>query len=72
MAAGLRTDAENRAGIILPFLDSATIPSDLRGYVSVAIAEGLMQGDTLFRPQGNLSRADLARAIAAIQRRAVR
>jgi serine protease AprX len=71
-AAGLRPEAENRAGIVLPFLDSASIPPDLRGYVSVAIGEGFMQGDTLFRPQGNFNRADLARAIAAIQRRAVR
>jgi serine protease AprX len=71
-AAGLRTEAENRAGIVLPFLDSATIPSDLRGYVSVATGEGLVQSDTLFRPQSPFNRADLARAIAAIQRRAVR
>jgi hypothetical protein len=47
-AAGLRSEADSRAGIPLAFLDSASIPSQLRGYVSVAVSLGLLQGDTLF------------------------
>ena len=70
-AAGLRSDAEARAGNPLPFLDAAGIPSDLKGYVAVAISTGLLQADTNFRPQAGLSRAELAHAITVIETRAV-
>lgn len=70
-AAGLRTEAESRSATPLAFLDSRNIPSELRGYVSVAISRGLMQGDTLFRPGAPLTRAELAHAIAVIGRQAV-
>ena len=70
-AAGLRSDAEANAGAPLPFADSLSIPSSLRGYVSVAVSKGLMQGDSTFRPQATLTRADLARANAVIQRLAI-
>jgi hypothetical protein len=70
-AAGLRSDAEARAGIPLTFLDAGSIPEVYSGYVSVAISRGLLQGDTLFRPQAALTRVELAHAIAVIERRAV-
>ena len=64
-------EAEARAGIPLSFLDAASIPNEFRGYVSVATSRGLIQSDTLFRPQGVLTRAELAHAIAVIERRAI-
>jgi serine protease AprX len=70
-AAGLRTEAETKAGTPLAFLDARNIPSELRGYVSVAISKGLLQGDSLFRPDTAVTRAELAHAIAALERRAI-
>lgn len=70
-AAGLRADAEAKAGTPLTFLDAAGIPNELKGYVAVAISTGLLQADTNFRPQAGLSRAELAHAIAVIETRAV-
>lgn len=70
-AAGLRSDAEAKAGTPLPFLDNAAIPSALKGYVAVAVSQGLLQADTNFRPQAVLSRADLAHAITVIETRAI-
>ncbi len=67
--AGLRSEAEAKAGIQLNYIDAATIPSELRGYVSVAVAHGLMQATTEFRPHSMLTRAELASGIAAFQRR---
>ncbi|MGI8732175.1 MAG: S8 family serine peptidase [Pyrinomonadaceae bacterium] len=68
-AAGLRTEAEAKAGTPLAFLDAASVPDQLRGYVSVAIAEGLLHGDSFFRPQNPLTRGELAQAVALIERR---
>jgi hypothetical protein len=68
-AAGLRSEAEARAGTTLAFLDGYTVPSELRGYVSLAVSEGLIHGDSLFRPQNPLTRAELAQAIALIESR---
>ena len=70
-AAGLRSEAEAKAGIPLAFLDVASVPNEFRGYVSVAISLGLLQGNSLFRPQAALTRAELAHAIAVIERRAI-
>jgi serine protease AprX len=70
-AAGLRSDAEAKAGSPLPFLDASGIPNELKGYVAVAISTGLLQADTNFRPQAGLSRAELAHAITVIETRAV-
>ena len=70
-AAGLRSEAEAKAGAPLAFLDAKNIPSELRGYVSVAISKGLLQGDTLFRPEASVTRVELAQAIAALERRAI-
>jgi hypothetical protein len=70
-AAGLRSEAEAKAGTPLPYSDALTMSSAMRGYVWVAISKGLMQADGAFRPQGAFNRADLARATAMIQRRAI-
>jgi serine protease AprX len=70
-AAGLRSEAESRAGILLGYTDASSIPSELRGYVWVAISKGLIQADTAFRPNANFTRGDLARANAVIQRLAI-
>ena len=70
-AAGYRSEADSKAGILLGYTDAFSIPSELRGYVSVAVTRGLLQADTAFRPQGIMTRADLARASALIQRKAV-
>jgi serine protease AprX len=69
-ASGLRSEAEAKAGAPLAFLDATSIPFELRGYVSVAIAQGLLQGDSLFRPQVAVTRAELAHAMAVIEGRA--
>lgn len=66
-AAGLRQEAEAHSGP-LAFFDAASIPAQFRGYVSVAVSRGLIESDLLFRPQSSFKRADLARAIAVIQR----
>jgi serine protease AprX len=70
-AAGLRSEAEASVASPLPILDGESIPRELRGYVSVAVSEGLLQADTLFRPQAGLTRAELAHAMALIQTRAI-
>lgn len=68
-AAGLRSEAEARAGAPLALLDAGMIPNELRGYVSVAIAQGLMHSDALFRPLSPLTRGELAQAIALLEKR---
>jgi hypothetical protein len=70
-AAGLRSEAEARAGTPLTFLDAASIPAELRGYVSVAVSRGLLQANTLFRPQSGLTRVELAHAMAVIEAQAI-
>ncbi|MGH9905294.1 MAG: S8 family serine peptidase, partial [Pyrinomonadaceae bacterium] len=70
-AAGLRSEAEAKAGTPLTFLDAQSIPSDLRGYVSVAVSRGLLSGGTLFQPQSSLTRAELAHALAIIEKLAI-
>jgi serine protease AprX len=70
-AAGLRSEAESKL-TALPYLDAASIPYELRGYVSVAVSRGLLSTDSsYFRPQNPLTRAELAHAMAVIQNRAV-
>jgi hypothetical protein len=68
-AAGLRSEAEAKAATPLAFLDASAIPGELRGYVSVAVSSGLLQAGTTFRPDGTFTRADLAHAVAVIERR---
>ena len=66
-AAGLTQRAET-GEVLLTYTDAASIPSELRGYVDVAVREGLLTADSAFRPEAPLTRADLARAVAALVR----
>jgi serine protease AprX len=69
-AAGLRAEAEGRAGTLLTVADADAIPSELRGYVAVALDHGLLAAEGgVFRPQGLLTRAELAHAMATIANR---
>jgi serine protease AprX len=65
-AAGLRAEAESKAGAFLPYTDAATIPYDLRGYVQVAVAKGLINSTQQFNPSGAITRAELARGVSTI------
>lgn len=69
-AAGYRAEAESKSGALLPYLDSTSIPTEYRGYVSVAVSRGLMQAGLWFRPQAAFTRAELAHAIAVIETKA--
>jgi serine protease AprX len=63
-AAGLRTQAESGSGT-LAFTDATSIPPSLRGYVAVAVQNGLIKTNGVtFNPQGSFTRADLAHAMA--------
>jgi serine protease AprX len=66
-AAGLRSLAESLAGTSLPLTDAFSIPSNLRGYVKVALDRGLMTADgNIFRPNDAMKRVELAHAMAGI------
>ncbi|HEX8141473.1 MAG TPA: S8 family serine peptidase [Pyrinomonadaceae bacterium] len=66
-AAGLRSEAEAKNSAPLLLTDASAIPSNLRGYVAVAMARGLLTAEGgSFRPQSALTRAELAHAIVAI------
>jgi len=68
-AAGLRSEAESRAGCSLPVSDASSIPYSLRGYVWVALNRGLMTADGgVFRPNSAMKRAELAHAMVGIIR----
>ena len=68
-AAGLRSEAESKAGISLTVSDAATIPSSLRGYVWVALDRELMTADGgVFRPNDAMKRVELAHAMVGIAR----
>ncbi len=65
-AAGLRQQAETGT-YTLTYLDAASIPTSLRGYVAVAVQNGLIRvTGTTFNPQGSFTRMDLAHAMARI------
>ncbi|HKY30432.1 MAG TPA: S8 family serine peptidase [Pyrinomonadaceae bacterium] len=66
-AAGLRAEAESKSGALLPYLDAASIPSQYKGYVAVAVSKGLVQTDLWFRPQAAFTRAELAHGMTVIQ-----
>jgi hypothetical protein len=68
-AAGLRAEAESRAGAVLTYTDAQAIPWELRGYVQVAVQNGLISSPSQFSPGAPLTRAELARGVAAIVRR---
>ena len=66
-AAGLRSVAESQSSSALTVLDALSIPTELRGYVSLAISKGLLTSGSYFYPQRGLTRAELAHAIAVLQ-----
>ncbi|MCA1615991.1 MAG: S-layer homology domain-containing protein, partial [Acidobacteria bacterium] len=68
-AAGLQSEAEAKANDpLLQLTDAASVPATLRGYVSVALARGLLAPEqSAFRPQTALTRLELARAAAVLQ-----
>lgn len=70
-AAGLGSEAEAKKNAPLPVSDALSIPTDLRGYVYVALARGLVAQETTFRPQSSFTRGELAHALAVIQKLAV-
>jgi serine protease AprX len=68
-AAGLRQQAET-GSYTLTYLDGGSIPASLRGYVAVAVQNGLIgSSNSYFNPQGNFTRMDLAHALAQIAAR---
>jgi serine protease AprX len=65
-AAGLRQQAES-GSYALTYTDAASIPSSLRGYVAVAVQNGLIStSGTTFNPQASFTRLDLAHAMARL------
>ena len=68
-AAGLRSQAESLAGTPLSVSDAPQIPSNLRGYVKVALDRGLMTADgQVFRPNDAMKRHELAKAMSGMAR----
>ncbi|MBC7909790.1 MAG: S8 family serine peptidase [Pyrinomonadaceae bacterium] len=67
-AAGLKAEAE-AGNAPLAILDVGQVPAALRGYVSVALSRGLLtQQGAFFNPQGGLTRAELAHAMAVMNK----
>ncbi len=65
-AAGLRQQAESGT-YALTYTDAASIPANLRGYVAVAVQNGLITTTaTTFNPQGSFTRLDLSHAMARL------
>jgi serine protease AprX len=65
-AAGLRPQAESGT-YALTYTDAASIPASLRGYVAVAVQNGLIRtSGASFNPQGSFTRLDLSHAMARI------
>ncbi|MBI1950456.1 MAG: S8 family serine peptidase [Acidobacteria bacterium] len=65
-AAGMEPEAQARAGEALGLLDEDKIPLNLRGYVAVALEEGLIDtiptaGGVSFDPKGSMPRLSSAR-----------
>src|SRR6185312_13650671 len=67
-AAGLTAEADAKKNAPLPCSDALSIPSDLRGYVNVALARGFIAPESAFRPQASFTRGELAQALAAMQK----
>ena len=69
-AAGLRQQAESGT-YTLTFVDAASIPSSLRGYVAVAAQNGLINTNGVtFGPQAAFTRLDLSHAMSRLATRA--
>nr|MDQ3817115.1 S8 family serine peptidase [Acidobacteriota bacterium] len=69
-AAGLQSEADAAASQPLLLNDAGTIPTALRGYVSVALSHGFIMADSggNFRAASALTRAELAHAIVALSK----
>jgi hypothetical protein len=67
-AAGLRSQAEGQSNPPLAVVDALSISRDLRGYVSLALAKGLLSTGNSFYPQRPLTRGELAHAMATLQK----
>lgn len=68
-AAGLQAEANAAQSQPLNLNDASDVPSNLRGYVAVALAHGFLTADNgNFRAQSALTRAELAHAIVAISK----
>ncbi len=67
-AAGLQAEADPAQNMPLSTLDAGIVPAALHGYVSVALARGLLStNNSYFRPQIPLTRLELAQAMVAMQ-----
>jgi serine protease AprX len=65
-AAGLRQQAESGT-YALSYTDADSIPASLRGYVAVAVQNGLIRADgATFNPQAAFTRLDLSHAMVRI------
>ena len=65
-AAGLRQQAESGT-YALSYTDAGSIPMALRGYVAVAVQNGLIKTTgTTFNPQGSFTRLDLSHAMVKL------
>jgi serine protease AprX len=65
-AAGFRQEADAYTGTP-PVTDASSIPPDLRGYVAVALSHRLLVSEGgAFRPDSQLTRAELAHALSVI------
>ncbi len=65
-AAGLRQQAESGT-YTLTYTDALSIPASLRGYVAVAVQNGLIKANaTTFNPSGAFTRLDLAHAMSRL------
>jgi serine protease AprX len=65
-AAGLRQQAES-GFYTLSYLDAGAIPTSLRGYVAIAVQNGLISANGVnFNPHNDFTRLDLAHALARL------
>jgi S-layer family protein len=65
-AAGLRQLAES-GNYTLTYTDTLSIPASLRGYVAVAVQNGLIKANgPTFSPSGTFTRLDLAHAMSRL------
>jgi len=65
-AAGLRPQAESGT-YTLTYTDTLSIPASMRGYVAVAVQNGLIKANGVtFNPSGAFTRLDLAHAMSQL------
>ncbi|MHB8172316.1 MAG: S-layer homology domain-containing protein [Thermincolia bacterium] len=61
-ALGLQAEADAKKNIQLNFRDAGVIPSELTGYVAIAVEKGLVKGfpNSTFQPNKPVTRAEMA------------